>query len=258
MISGTAVDASGVANASMGLALLDFNLDRRFDIFVTNFEHELMALYVNRGAGFFDHGSRKVGLNSNDFQVVGFGVVAADFDSDGDEDIAFTSGHVHYYPDSGPMAQLPVLLENIDGRELVRRVPTGPFFKEPGVGRGLATADLDHDGDLDMIATRLFQPPVILENQLDGPYHWLLVTLVGVDCCRTPIGATVELNTGSRKLVRQLYGGGSYLSQSRRQLHFGWPDNTAPVNLTVRWPDGSSQHLTVQADQELVVVQDPS
>ena len=255
MISGTAVDDQGVANASMGLALLDFNNDRLFDIFVTNFEHEQMALYVNQGENFYEHASRRVGLNTPKAKGVGFGVVAADFDGDGDEDIIFNNGHVQYYPDSGPMQQTPVYLENLEGRRVAPRSPKCKFFQEPAVGRGLATADFDRDGDLDLVSTRLFGPPVLIENRCQRSMQWLSVTLVGTQSPRTPIGATIDLDTGNRVMSRQIYSGGSYLSQSEQRLHFAWREEVPSVDLLVRWPNRHQQKLTIAPCQSLTIVE---
>ena len=256
--SGVAVDDEGVANGSMGLALLDFNLDRQFDLFVTNFEHEKMGLYVNAGVDLFHYESRKAGLNRADLKRVGFGVVAADFDGDADEDIVFTSGHVNYHPDSGEMRTLPVYLQNEAGQTFTTSAPSGSFFSDPTVGRGLATADFDNDGDLDLVGTSLFGPPSLVENmQLPGK-HWLTVQLIGTIASRTPIGATVELTVGTRVMARQLYGGGSYLSHSQSRLHFAWPaESTAgDVVLEVRWPDGSAtDSLKVKPGQNIIVIQ---
>jgi hypothetical protein len=263
--SGVAVDDTGAANGSMGVALLDFNLDKQFDLFVTNFEHERMALYANIDGDSFEHVSRRVGLNQGLQQFVAFGVVAADFDGDADEDLCFTCGHVHYYPDHGPMAQTPVFLRNEAGKTFTPCVSQSLFFANPSVGRGLATADFDNDGDLDLVGTKLFGPPAMVENAYDTPAHWLTVTLVGVTCSRTPIGATVELNADGYSLVRQLYGGGSYLSQSSPVLHFAWPStrqddqhlSAHQATLQIRWPDGSPpQSVTLPTNQHAVIVQD--
>ena len=259
--SGVAVDDSGVANGSMGVALLDFNLDCNFDLFVTNFEHELMGLYLNAEDDFFNHASRKVGLNRTDLNSVAFGVVATDFDGDGDEDIIYTCGHVHYFPDVGPMEQLPIYLQNEAGQRLSKITPNCKYFSDPTVGRGLATADLDQDGDLDLIGTSLFGPPSIVENTF-ATADWLKIELVGVHCARTPIGATAELTIGKTKMVRQLHGGGSFLSQSEQLLHFAWPreasDSQSALvgSLVIRWPDGTtSKPITVESNKQLIVVQ---
>ncbi len=256
--SGVAVDDEGVANGSMGLALLDFNLDRKFDLFVTNFENEKMGLYLNAGADMFHYASRQAGLNRADLKRVGFGVVAADFDGDGDEDIVFSCGHVHYHPDVGDMRSLPVYLQNEAGQSLTSCVPSGTYFSDPTVGRGLATADLDNDGDLDMVGTSLFGPPSLVENLHVADKHWLSVHLIGTTASRTPIGTTVELRAGSRSMIRQLYGGGSYLSHSQSRLHFAWPAESGADNvvLDVHWPDGSTtDSLDVTPGQNIVVIQ---
>ena len=256
--SGVAVDDEGVANGSMGLALLDFNLDRQFDLFVTNFEHEKMGLYINAGVDLFHYESRKAGLNRADLKRVGFGVVAADFDGDADEDIVFTSGHVNYHPDSGDMRSLPAYLQNEAGKTFTTCAPSGSFFSDPTVGRGLATADLDNDGDLDLVGTSLFGPPSLVENMHLPGKHWLTVQLIGTIASRTPIGSTVELTVGTRVMARQLYGGGSYLSHSQSRLHFAWPvESTAgDVVLDVHWPDGSTtDSLSVKPGQNIVVIQ---
>jgi hypothetical protein len=262
LTSGVALDDAGVANGSMGIALFDFNLDRKFDLFVTNFEHELMALYVNSAGDYFNHLSRQVGLNRSDMQVVAFGVVAGDFDGDADEDIAFTSGHVHYYPDVGSMEQQAVYLQNDSGKKLTKLVPQCTYFTEARVGRGLTAADLDNDGDLDLVGTSLFGPPAITENMGMASSHWLTLSLIGVKCSRTPVGATVVLTAGKTSMARQLFSGGSYLSQNQQRLHFAWPVSNPneslheSATLTVHWPDGTeSKPVQVAADQHLVIVQ---
>ena len=255
--SGVAVDDDGVANGSMGIALLDFNLDRKFDLFVTNFENEKMALYLNEGSDVFRYSSRKVGLNRADLKLVAFGTVAADFDSDGDEDIVFASGHVHYHPDQGKMELLPAYLQNEAGKTLSHFKPDCSFFNNPSVGRGLATADIDNDGDLDLVGTHLFGPPSLIENTGRLDKNWLTVQLVGINVPRTPIGTTAELTVGSRVMIRQIYGGGSYLSHSQSRLHFAWPAEQVvdKVDLLLRWPDGASQQVQVSPGQNVVLLQ---
>ena len=255
--AGVAVDDEGVANGSMGIALLDFNLDRRFDLFVTNFEHEKMALYLNDGPEVFRYASREVGLNRADLKLVGFGTVAADFDSDGDEDIVFASGHVHYHPDQGKMELLPAYLQNEAGKTLTHCKPDCFYFTNASVGRGLATADIDNDGDLDLVGTSLFGAPSLVENTSRVDKNWLTVQLVGTNVPRTPVGTSVELIVGTRRMIRQLYSGGSYLSHSQSRLHFAWPatQTVDEVDLSLVWPDGSSQHIRVSSGQNVVLVQ---
>lgn len=255
ILSGAAVDDQGVANGSMGLALFDFNNDQRFDVFVTNFEHEQMGLYLNQGSYLFEHASRRAGLNAPDAKGVGFGVVAGDFDGDGDEDIVFNNGHVHYHPDNGSMHQQPIFLENQDGKRLVRQHRQEDFFRTATVGRGLATADMDRDGDLDLVATSLFGPPEMVENRTSNTSHWLSLRLIGTVSPRTPIGATVQMRVGKHVMSRQLYGGGSYLSQSEQRLHFSWPEDSETASFSVLWPSGAKQEFEVAPNQHITIIE---
>lgn len=258
MAAGVAVDDSGVANGSMGVAVFDFNQDRLLDLFVTNFEHELMALYVGVDGEFFQHASRQKGLNRPDLRVVGFGVVPGDFDNDGDEDVIFVSGHVQYHPDAGQIQQRPAFLRNESGRTFNKLDPEGPFFTTANAARGLAASDLDQDGDLDFIASNLLGEPSLVENTTDAHHGWLQVTLVGTKSSRTPVGATAELRVGDKVMVRQRISGGSYLSQSQAALHFAWPRSQVdrPATLSIHWP-GSTQPQTLQVapNQHLSIIQ---
>jgi enediyne biosynthesis protein E4 len=241
-------------NASMGIALLDANQNQRFDILVTNFEHEQIALYENQGGHFFRHASRQFGLHRLEARVVGFGVVAADWDGDGDEDLMLTSGHVQYYTPRGTMHQPAVLLENCDGR-FVRRIPDAEYFHQLHVGRGVAVGDLDNNGFLDIVITHLEDPPVVIQTTPDQPRSWLRIHLVGTESCRTPIGAIATVTSGERTMVRQLYGGGSYLSQSQPELFFHWPEED-PVDVQVEWPSGKTSRVAgVAPGQRLIVVE---
>lgn len=254
--SGVAVDASGTPNGSMGIAVLDFFGNQRFDLMVTNFEHEQIAVYRNDGGGLFRHASRETGLNALNAAVVGFGIVAADFNGDGREDVLLTSGHVQYDPASGDIEQEPVLLKNVGGQTFQRQTPLGcEYFHRKSCGRGLAIADLNNDGTPDAVITHLFSPPVILHNVPGDRHSWLRIRLIGTHSPRTPIGTIVHVATDDQVMTRQLFSGGSYLSQSQQELFFRWPGNR-PVDLTIQWPDGQRQQLSgVAPGQRLTVVQ---
>ncbi len=239
----------------MGIALLDFEGNQRFDLLVTNFEHEEIALYRNEGGSLFRHSSRDVGLNTLNAPVIGFGVVAADFNGDGREDVLLTSGHVQYLANHGEIRQEPVLLRNIRGRHFRRHQPQCKYFHRKSCGRGLAVADLDNDGDPDVIITHLLEPPVMLENLSDTSKPWLRVQLVGTQSPRTPIGTVVTVSVGDHQIMRELYGGGSYLSQSQADLFFRWPQGEA-IEVLVDWPSGQQQRLThVEPRQSLLLVE---
>lgn len=247
LLAGVAVDAQGRANGSMGVAILDYNNDQKFDIFVTNFEHEDLALYQNNGNGLYRHASRETRLSGLTDGVVGFGVVASDFDLDGDEDVMLTSGHVHYHPAKGTPEQKPVMLENQQQKWFQRASVQCDYLNQTHLGRGLATADMDQDGDLDVVITHLASAPKLLQNTTDHTdRHTLKVKLIGSRSNRSAIGAIGVLEVDGARMSRQIHGGGSYLSSSQATLHWGWigqPKGT----LTVSWPDGRSQKIDIDA-----------
>ena len=254
--AGCAVDDKGSMNASMGLALLDFNRDRQFDIVVSNFEHEDVALYQQERPRLFVHSSGVSGLSDANTGVVGFGIVAADFDGDADEDLMMTSGHVHYYPEHGEMGSLPLFFTNNSGKRWTRGRPSGSkYFATRAVGRGLAVADVDNDGDLDAIVSHLDSPPALLNNTMGQGNSWLRLRLIGTDSNRDAFGAVATVHFGDLTLVRQRYSGGSYLSQSQGELCWGWPSKKAVV-LEVQWPNGMiTRKMNVRSGQRLTLVE---
>ena len=244
---GVALDDLGSPNGSMGVELCDFNLDGRPDIWVTNYQRESNALYRNEGRGYFLHVSQRMGITDLGDLFVGFGTACADFDSDGDQDFVVANGHVLRYPHPSTRKQMPLLIAN-HGRRFDRvAAQPGNYFAQLHEGRGLAAADYDADGDLDLAISHIGQPLAILENRFHDANRWLSLTLVGTRSNRDAIGARLDLVQGEKKLHRQITGGGSYLSHSSRAIHFALPSGAAFGKLVIHWPAGLVQ--TVEAGE---------
>jgi enediyne biosynthesis protein E4 len=240
---GVAVDDHGIPNGSMGVDVCDFNRDGLPDIWVTNYEQETFALYRNEGQGLFLHVSQRLGIMDLGGLFVGFGTACEDFDADGDQDIVVANGHVIKFPVSSPRKQLPLLLEN-NGRRFERaRFTPDSFFEQAREGRGLATADFDADGDLDIAISHLNEPLALLVNEFHSHNRGLSVELIGVRSNRDAVGARVQLTTSAGMQVRQVIGGGSYLSHSARAVHFALADDVQPQSLTIHWPSGAVEEL---------------
>jgi hypothetical protein len=255
--TGTALDDMAGSTGSMGVAATDYDRDGGLDLWVANYEDELLALYRNLKNGSFQHVSRRVGVGRIGTLYVGFGCVAGDFDLDGDEDMAVANGHVVHHPRNAPVKQEPLLLLNSGAGQFAREKPAG-YFSEPHLGRGLATVDLDRDGQSDLVFTNTHEPAAALINrtvstggsgpggdgQRGGSGRSLRVRLVGRRAAREPVGASAVLSTSAGELLRPVIGGGSYLSTCEPVLHWGLPDGGTIRGLEVTWPGGAKQTWT--------------
>ena len=254
--SGTALDDRGIPNGSMGTAVGDFSNEGLPDLWVTNFEMETFGLYRNRGLCQFQHVSRDSGVNAIGARFVGFGTVTEDFDLDGDLDIAVANGHVVYYPVGNETAQEPVYLENLGDGVFKRTTPgeKGGYFQQKHVGRGLVTADVDHDGKVDLIVSHLSDPGRVLKNVSETTGSSIRVELIGVKTNRDGIGSVVALHTSAGKQVRFRTGGGSYLSQNEAALFFGVREGVTCTNLTITWPGGRIQDVPLNRTKNMRIV----
>lgn len=256
-LSNTALSEMATADGSMGVAVGDYNNDGLPDIWVANYERESFALYRNEGNCFFLHVSQPVGVTAVGSLFVGFGTVFCDFDRDGYEDIWVTNGHVIKFPQNAPVKQLPLLFANRQGKRFENAAPeAGKYCTTPHLGRGVAKGDLDQDGDLDLVTTHTQEPQALLENTSQNENGWLGVRCIGTKSNRTAIGTRLTLKTSTGTRIRQITGGGSYLSHSDLTAFWGIPKGTKVEELTVQWPSGVEQKLaTITPNQILVLIE---
>ncbi|NQV26805.1 MAG: CRTAC1 family protein [Rhodopirellula sp.] len=246
LLSGLSVDELANATGSMGIAVSDCDLDGLPDVWVTNYEDELLGLYRNLGdLGFLCISSQTIGKVLAP-RNVSFGCVTADFDLDGDEDLGVSNGHIVEFPSETPVRQTPFVLRNDRDLHFARVLSKeGDPLAEPYLGRGLATGDFNRDGKPDLIFANSDEAAVLALNETVTDGSSIIVDLIGVTSNRNAVGARVILQTNRGRQLRHFVGGGSYLSTSDRRIHFGFAATEYARQLEIHWPTGQTQTVDI-------------
>ena len=243
---GFAFGPSGSPRGSMGIDVADLTGDGLDDVVVGNFSQEMSAVFRASERGQFLDDAPRLGLGLPSLMTLAFGVLAVDFDGDGDDDVALLNGHIEPEIEAlQPLqtyAQLPALFRNLGGGRGLEPVAAAGVLAEPLVGRGLAAGDLDGDGDLDLVATQNGRRALVSRNQ-SPPHAWLGVRPIGRRSNRTGYGLEIAVVLPGRTLHRSLVSGRSYLSASEPLLTVGLGSADAVERLDVTWPSGVRQRI---------------
>jgi hypothetical protein len=225
---------------------------------VGNFVNEMLGLYHNEnGRTFVDVAPRsEVGRAS--LLSVTWAVFFLDYDLDGFPDLFAANGGTDESQARDARARLsqpPLLLRNRGDRtfENVTR-SLGTAFNRPVMGRGAAYADIDHDGDLDIVMATLNGPAVLFRNDGANRNNWLRVRATGTTSNRRGIGTVVRVTSKSGSQSQVVHSGSSYASQSELTLTFGLGRDTRVSALTVTWPSGATETLfDIAPNQQLTI-----
>ncbi len=239
LLAGTALSDTGKAEAGMGLELGDLDGDSLADLFVTNLDLETNAVYLGQGGGLFRDGRFLSGLAEPSLTKVGFGVLAEDFDFDGDLDLVVANGHIiHNAEDWGTgtsYKQKNQLFENLGGGRFREVFDSGLTVVRSS--RGLAGGDFDLDGDLDLVVSNSDDEAEVYENT--GPVGaWLSFDLELAGREPFGVGARAVLEVSGRRDWREVRTGCSYQSQNALTRVFGLGDVTRAQRLELRLPAG--------------------
>ncbi|MEM7243849.1 MAG: CRTAC1 family protein [Acidobacteriota bacterium] len=245
---GLALNEDGRAEAGMGVDSGDVDGNGRPDVVMTHLDLQSNTLWSQDTPGRFRDHSARAGLITVSAGLVGFGVELTDFDLDGRLDLAIANGHVidniTSFRSDLTHAQADQLLLG-DGQGGFRLVPplAGGFGAKTDVSRGLASGDLDGDGDPDLVVTLNDGPARLYRNDATGRRPALTLALTATRTQAGAQGAWVSLLEAEDGVVleREVRAARSYQSQGSSLLHL--PRPTRPAVVRVAWPSGHREHF---------------
>src|SRR5256885_1497233 len=241
-VSGFAVSGEGREQASMGIAIGDYNRDGKLDFYVTSFSDDYNTLYRNDSDASFSDVSYESGLAAPTLPFLGWGTGFLDFDNDGFLDLFVANGHVYPNIDKKDWgttyAQRPQLFRNLDGKKFEEILPApNSGLADVIPARGAAFGDLFNDGHTDVVINNIDSTPTLLRNVIKNDNHWVTFRLIGgPKSPRDAIGAKVFLIAGGVHQRQDVFAGGSYASSSDQRIHFGLGPLTKIDKVEIDWP----------------------
>ena len=253
---------------AMGVGVGDYDMNGYLDYFISNISSSPFLINPGKNNTPFVNKSRQLGTSypliytkeGEMVSTISWGANFFDYDNDSDLDLFIANGSLN--PSVVPNPNL--LLENIHGQFVLNGPASG--LSDQSIGRGSVTFDFDKDGFLDLLVVNQIpihetdsegeMKGVRLFRNLGGDNHWLQVKLLGESAEKNGIGSRIEAYVGGKKLIREIDGGSSHLSQNSTIAHFGLHESVSVDSLVVRWIGGIAQTLyEVDANQLIEVKQ---
>jgi len=259
---GTFVDAGRSAwveeyRGSMGLAAGDFDRDGDDDLFISHWTAQGFALYqsllseqkgmVNASELHFTDVAANMGIGQHSMQAIGWGTTFVDFDSDGWPDLLVANGSTFEQKETSPRRLTPMpsfLFWNAQGSFFYDLAPWNRSFSQPHVSRGLAVADFNNDGAMDVAIVDQGEGVRLLRNDIPQG-NWAEFRL---HSRVPPTGAPLGFGDGATVIawtdkipIRRTVGSSSYLSQDSHRVHIGLGTATKIDRLEVHWLRGRAE-----------------
>jgi hypothetical protein len=203
-------------------------------------------------------------LVTSSWPIVGFGCQAIDFSNDSHAELVVTNGHTDFPVDEEEIwyAQPFQMFRQTGWREfnLVQEEFGDEYFSKNHVGRALWVLDANRDGRQDFVVTHQTEPIALMMNRTETKHSWIRFELRGTHSATDAIGAKVKTRYGNRSTVSAVTAGDGYLCSNQRTVHVGLGDHRGTVDVTIEWPDGSTQSyqgLSTEAEWMCVQGQPP-
>jgi tetratricopeptide (TPR) repeat protein len=239
--AGVAYNENGVAVSSMGAEFRDTDNDGWEDLFVTALTNETFPLFRNVGKGTFTDITLPSGIAQASLPWTGWSNAVVDLNQDGWKDLVSANGHVMDNAElsSGRQSKQP-------NQVFLNRQRSFSAVTLPGTAfhRGLAWADFDRDGRIDLVVTRLNEPAQLLWNRSPQAGNWIAFDLRGTKSNRDGVGTMVEIRTGPARQWNRSVASSGYGCSSWKLVHFGLGAATRVDSVVIRWPSGVVQTLS--------------
>jgi hypothetical protein len=259
--AGVAFNDGGHEQAGMGADAIDYDGDGWLDIIKTNFSDDTATLYHNNRDGTFSDVTSAAGLSKNS-QFLGWGTLFLDIDNDGWPDIFMANGHVYPEVDGKGLGLNSTFRERKllywnehNGRFRDISLDAGAGITTPFNSHGVAAADFDNDGAVEILVNNSHDRPSLLKN-LGERGNWILLKLEGTKSNRDAIGARVSVRVGDHQQTQEVRSGGGYISQSDFRLHFGLGKASKADTVEISWPSGLVQRFENVAGNRIVKIRE--
>ncbi|MEN8174761.1 MAG: CRTAC1 family protein [Pseudomonadota bacterium] len=246
--------AAGITETGLGMGVISFDYDNDgdFDLYWTTWPDNAgprnNAFYENIGGDAIPVFA-EIAESTGTADAAGWGISAntGDIDNDGWMDFFVTNG----FDDSTSPNVLFRNLGDTTFEDITDTIGGGAFD-----GRGVAFADIDNDGDLDLAVTAdVGEPTRLWRNDSDNRNHWLTVDLRAASANRSAVGARIELTrSGGSRLFQEVSGGAGRGSFNDLRVEFGLGENDDNVDVLIRFPNGHEQKVSnLRVDQFVTI-----